>query len=73
MRSRYTHHPTQFDMIAMDRILEYLASTPELGLTFSSQEGVVLYSTVDASYGNHDDSKSHSGCTLHIGRDSGSF
>ena len=44
-----------------------------MGLTFSSQEGVVLYSTVDASYGNHDDSKSHSGCTLHIGRNSGSF
>ena len=32
MRSRYTHHSTQFDMVAMDRILQYLASTPELGL-----------------------------------------
>ena len=34
MRSRYTHHPTQFDMIAMDRILEYLASTPGFGINF---------------------------------------
>ena len=73
MRSRYTHRPTNFDMIAMDRILQNLASTPDLGLTFSSTEGVVLYATVDASYGNHDDRKSHSGCTLHIGRNSGSF
>ena len=34
MRSRFTHQPTQFDMIAMDRMLQYLASTPGLGLTF---------------------------------------
>ena len=60
-------------MHAMDRVLEYLASTPDLGLTFSSKEGVVLYATVDSSYGNHEDRKSHSGCTLHIGKNSGSF
>ena len=35
--------------------------------------GVVLYATVDASYGTHDDRKSHSGCTLHIGEGSGAF
>ena len=73
MRSRYTSQPIQFDMIAMDRILKYLASTPELGWTFSSTAGAILYATVDASYGNNDDSKSHSGCTLHTGRYSGSF
>ena len=28
---------------------------------------------MDASYGSHDDRKSLSACTLHIGRDSGSF
>ena len=60
-------------MLAMDRVLQYLASTPDLGLTFSSTEGVKLYATVDSSYGNHDDRKSHSGCTLHIGLNSGSF
>ena len=35
--------------------------------------GVVLYATVDDSYGTHDDRKSHSGCTLHIGEGSGAF
>ena len=35
--------------------------------------GVTLYATVDASYGTHDDRKSHSGCTLHIGVGSGAF
>ena len=73
IRSRYTHIPTKYDMHAMDRVLQYLASTPDLGLTFSSTEGVILYATVDSSYGNHEDRKSHSGCTLHIGRNSGSF
>ena len=34
---------------------------------------MVLFATVDASYGNHEDQKSHSGCTLHIGRTSGAF
>ena len=71
--SRYTHSPTINDMKAVDRVLQYIASTPEHGLVFSSTEGVVLYGTVDASYGNHEDRKSHSGCTLHIGRNSGAF
>ena len=35
--------------------------------------GVKLYAAVDASYGAHDDGKSHSGCTLHIGVGSGAF
>ena len=71
--SRYTYSPTINDMKAVDRVLQYIASTPEHGLIFSSTEGVVLYGTVDASYGNHEDRKSHSGCTLHIGRNSGAF
>ena len=73
IRSRYTHKPTLFDMKAMDRVLQYLAGTPDLGLTFSSQEGVNLCATVDSSYGSHEDRKSHSACTLHIGRESGAF
>jgi hypothetical protein len=73
MLSRYTHSPTLFDMKAIDRVLQYIASTPDYGLVFSSTEGVVLYATVDASYGNHEDRKSHSACTLHIGRNSSAF
>jgi hypothetical protein len=73
MLSRYTHAPTLFDMKAIDRVLQYIAGTPDHGLVFFSDEGVVLYCTVDASYGNHADRKSHSGCTLHIGRNSSAF
>ena len=73
MASRHTKAPTEADMIAVDRILQYVAGTPTMGLVFKSGEGVKLYATVDASYGNHLDRKSHTGCTLHIGRNSGAF
>jgi ribosomal protein L30/L7E len=62
-----------FDSEAALRILKYLVGTRELGLCFHSKEGIVLYGTVDASYGMHADRKSHTGITLHIGEDSGSF
>ena len=71
--SRYTKTPTKHDMARIDRICHYIAGTPHLGLTLGSIEGVRLYATVDASYGTHDDRKSHSGCTLHIGKQSGAF
>jgi hypothetical protein len=50
-----------------------LAGIPSLGITLHSGEGIVLYATVDASYDNHIDRKSHTGCTLHTGKRSGSF
>ncbi len=68
MHSRYTKSPNQEDVLAIHRISLYLASTPSLGITLHSGEGIVLYATVDASYGNPIDRKSHTGCTLHIGR-----
>ena len=60
-------------MESIDRVLDYLVNTPELELVLGSLSGVTLYATVDASYGTHDDRKSHSGCTLHIGVGSGAF
>ena len=53
-------------------MISYLAGTKSLALKLGSDEGIVLYATVDASYATHDDSKSHTGFTLHIGKDSGS-
>ena len=60
-------------MVTVDRVLDYLVNTPDLGLVLGGLGGVVLYATVDASYGTNDDRKSHSGCTLHIGEGSGAF
>ena len=71
--ARKTSAPTVGDSNAVQRIFLYLAGTHLLGLCFHSGEGIVLYATVDAAYANHLDRKSHTGCTLHIGRKSGSF
>jgi hypothetical protein len=71
--ARQTSAPTIGDYTAVLRIFLYLAGTRSLGLCFHSGEGIVLYATVDASYANHLDRKSHTGCTLHIGKTSGSF
>ena len=71
--ARYTKIPLRGDMHTLDRVLEYLVNTSELGLVLGGTGGVRLYATVDASYGTHADRKSHSGCTLHIGDGSDAF
>ena len=60
-------------METIDRVLDYLVNTTVLGWVLGGLGGVKLYATVDASYGIHDDRKSHSGWTLHIGIGSGAF
>jgi hypothetical protein len=70
--SRKAQNPTVADLAAVHRILLYVAGTRHFGLHFHSGEGIVLYATVDASYASHQDRKSHTGFTLHIGKSSGS-
>ena len=53
-------------METIDSVLDYLVDTSELGLVLGGLCGVTLYATGDASYGIHDERKSHSWCTLHI-------
>jgi len=71
--SSRTKSPTKDDLRAINRVLAYVVGTKELGLRLYSHEGVKLFATVDASYACHPDFKSHSGCTLHIGKDSASL
>jgi hypothetical protein len=61
-------------MKAADRLLAYIATTRSLGLTLGSKSGdFTLHAYVDASYNCYPDSKSHTGVSLHLGADSGSF
>jgi hypothetical protein len=71
--ARFSKSPTESDREGAVRILHYVNNTPDLGLKLYSGEGIVLYATVDASYACHTDLKSHTGCTLHLGRTSGSI
>jgi hypothetical protein len=55
------------DMVAVDRILNYVYNTRDYGLTFNGTGGVKLSMYADASYGSHVDRKSHYGIALFIG------
>jgi hypothetical protein len=71
--ARFSRVPTRRHHHGVIRILQYIFGTLHLGLRFKSVNGITLLATVDASYASHSDLKSHTGCTLHIGEDSGSF
>ena len=73
MLSRKCKAPTNLDLKAVNRILYYIAGTRDKGLKFQSDDGVKLYATVDVSYACHEDMKSHTGLTLHIGNRSGAY
>jgi hypothetical protein len=64
--------PIEADRLGVFRILQYIKGTRTLGLRLHCGEGIILYATVDASYASHLDFKPHTGCTLHLGRRSGS-
>ena len=68
-----TKQPTSTDLKAVDRILLYVSGTKEKSLKLASTNGVTLHAIVDASYACHEDFKSHSGCTVHVGNLSGSL
>ena len=61
-------------MAAADRLLRYIASTPNLGLIFCSHnDPSSLFAYVDSSYDCYSDSKSHSRISLHLDKHSGAF
>jgi hypothetical protein len=70
--ARHSKAPTEADRLGVFRILQYIKCTRTLGLRLHSDEGIILSATVHASYVSHPDLKSHTGCTLHLGRTSGS-
>ena len=61
--------PTEDDWAKLQRGLEYLYGTQELGITLECDNGPVNVKThVDAAYGVHHDAKSHSGVSSTLGK-----
>jgi hypothetical protein len=59
--------PTVDDRSKLIRVLKYIKHTKHLGITFECDVmSVIAY--IDASYGCHDDGRSHSGKTISLGR-----
>ena len=59
--------PTSSDMKAVNRILNYIAATSTLGITYHATGSLDLKATIDSSYANHPDRKSQYGYTIHLG------
>ena len=55
------------DKKKFDRILVYLTSGPDLGLTLECDEDIQVHAYVDASFGVHSDGKSHTGGVVSLG------
>ena len=60
--------PTEQDMGKLMRVMEYINSTMNYGMAFSSGDKTLnVYAWIDASYAVHDDAKGHSGTVISIG------
>jgi hypothetical protein len=64
--------PTKYDLTLCQKILRYIASTPDNGITFSKGE-VKLVSFCDASHQCYNDAKGHYGYTFALGANDGVF
>jgi len=65
--SQHLSNPTLDNMNAINRVLNYVASTPNLGITYTASGNLDLHATIDSSYANHSDRKSQYGYTVHLG------
>jgi hypothetical protein len=59
---------TEQDDRKLDRMMKYINSTMELGITFDMSEDMSICAFIDASYGVHADGKSHSGAVITLGK-----
>ena len=60
--------PTAQDMKKLSRAVRYLRETSEKGIIIEADKNLSILGYVDASYGVHEDYKSHTGCVIGIGR-----
>jgi hypothetical protein len=59
--------PDQDDQAKLERVIKYLNGTSNLGIILSADSPARIKAYVDASYGVHDDGKSHTGLMVSIG------
>jgi hypothetical protein len=58
---------TRGDVEKLDRVLRYLNSTQEFGITIDVHSNIHIVAYVDASYAVHKDYKSHTGAVISLG------
>ena len=60
--------PTKQDLNKLFRVIQYIRGSKELGIILEGSINLGVYAYVDASYGTHEDFKSHTGCVIGIGK-----
>ena len=60
-------NPGQEDWKKLKRLLKYINKYPNLGIVLKPAKEITISADIDASYGVHTDSKSHSTLTLSVG------
>jgi len=60
--------PTEQDLRKLARVVKYIRGTRHMGIVLEASNYLSVIAYVDASYGVHEDMKSHTGCTIGIGR-----
>ena len=65
---RRVNKPTTEDRSKLERLVRYVRGTRGLGIVLEASVNLGVYGYIDASYGVHDDMKSHSGCVIGIGK-----
>ena len=60
--------PQEQDLKKLERTIQYIRGTKNLGLELEILNPGQVYAYVDASYGVHSDMKSHTGCVISLGR-----
>jgi hypothetical protein len=63
-----TQKATEQDMAKLDRVLRYLFDTRDMGMVLEIDQGVAALGYIDASYGVHQDCKSHTGAVISLGK-----
>jgi hypothetical protein len=61
------NNPTREDASKLTRLLKYINSTHDLTLNLSQDPSNAVHAFIDASYGVHDDFKSHTGMVITLG------
>ena len=65
--STRVQNPTQDDKDKLERVLQYVYSTQEVGINITGEGIDQIYGMIDASFANHGDGKSQSGMALMLG------
>jgi hypothetical protein len=76
IKSSIATKATKHDMVELQRIMRFMVKmyrTDDYGLTIGGSVGVQLFGTVDTAFACHEDLKSHTGGTVHMGPQYGSF